>query len=78
MRLAKRPLRAVRHIESNIDKWGLAYINDGSKMGMESDKKETNGWMSNAVTNIKDPTFVGINLGNVYKITESTYIREKW
>ena len=24
--------------------------------------------MSNAVTNIKDPTFVGINLGNVYKI----------
>jgi hypothetical protein len=66
--IGKTPFASGSAYESNIDKWGLAYINDGSKMGMESDKKETNGWMSNAVTNIKDPTFVGINLGNVYKI----------
>ncbi len=64
--LGKIPFASGSAYESVVDKWGLKYINDGSKMKTEKDG--TNGWMSNAVKDVKETTFVGINLGASYNV----------
>ena len=49
-----------------MDKGGLAYLTDGSKMQTEEDG--TNGWMSNSVKEVTQEVFGGVNLGNLYEI----------
>lgn len=68
--LGKMPFASGSAYESTTDRWGLAYINDGSKMETEFGGAATNGWMSNAVKKVTDQTYVGINLGNTYKINK--------
>lgn len=64
--LGKSCFASGSHHESTVDKWGLAYLTDGSKMQTEEDG--TNGWMSNSVKEVTQEVFGGVNLGNLYEI----------
>ena len=70
--LGKTPIASGSAYENTIDKWGLIYLTDGSKLTSEFEGG-TNGWMAQAMskpTCEPNTCWGGVDLGNTYTINE--------
>lgn len=69
--LNKTPIASGSAYESQVDRWGLAYLTDGSKLATEAG--ETNGWMAQGAptdTPAYGTVWGGVDLGAAYTIND--------
>ncbi len=52
------------------DMWGIQMVTDGSIMQTEFEDGGTNGWMSNAVSDVTGETWISIDLGYAFPINK--------